>query len=105
MRPSTAVRPGAASSVFSFSTSRVRSSPVIASVSCGPMLTICTSGAISIPRKMKNVKNVPVVIAPARICRAPINIIAALTSPIITVEDRLISDVIVSVLITLSSSR
>ena len=62
----------------------------MASVNCGPILTICTSGAISMPRKIVNVIKVPSVIVPARIFCAPRNMITALTRPISTVDERLI---------------
>ncbi len=50
-------------------------------------------------------KNVPGVIVPARICRAPKYMIIALTMPIRLVAERLMIEVAVKVFSTFSSKR
>ena len=69
------------------------------------MLTTCITGAIRNARNAMNVIKSPSVMWFAAICRAPTYHTIAPTIPISTVADRLISDIAVSDLITLSSSR
>ena len=99
------MRRGSASSGASRITSRVRSRPASASVSCVPIDTIWNIGATRNPSSSVYVKKPPSVSDPARICRAPTYITAAPTTPIRTVDASPITEVAVSVFMTFASSR
>ena len=69
------------------------------------MPTIWNMGATRNARNAVNIMKPPSVSVPARICRAPMYMTVAPTTPISTVAERLISEMAVRVRITFSSRR
>ena len=83
----------------------MRSSPVIASVSCVPIATIWKTGAISSTKNALNASHCPAVIVPFAIACPPNSYIRPPTMPIIVTPDKLINEVAVIVFRMLSSNR
>jgi len=93
------------SSVAIDRTSRIRSSPANASLTCVPIDAICTSGAATRPVKNRYITKSPSVIEPARIDRPPTTIISTPIAPMMTVENAVMADTPVIDLATLRNRR
>ncbi len=93
------------SSGTSLRISRMRSSPAKASVIWLPMLTICTTGPINMPRYMVNEKKPPTVMRPASTSLAPTPMMVTPMPPSSRVEAPVMAERPVMVLATLRYSR
>ena len=83
----------------------MRSNPASASVIWVPIPTIWNTGATRNAKNAVNITKPPRVSAPAMICRAPMYITEAPTTPIRTVEERVSREMEVSVRMTFWSRR
>ena len=84
---------------------RVRSKPASASEICVPIFTTCTTGATMNASIDVYIMKSPTCILWAAICRDPIYMITAPTKPIRTVDANVISEIVLKLANTLSSSR